>query len=66
MIDEDFRVYLIEVNTNPYLGIPNDYIRGLLPKMLNDMMSITIDSLFTPELKISNQENGFELIYSQP
>ena len=23
MIDEDFRVWLIEVNTNPYLGKPN-------------------------------------------
>jgi len=26
MIDEDFRVWLIECNTNPYLGIPNNYI----------------------------------------
>ena len=31
LIDEDFRVWLIEVNTNPYLGIPNEYIRGMLP-----------------------------------
>ena len=23
MIDEDFRVWLIEVNTNPYIGIHN-------------------------------------------
>lgn len=27
LIDEDFRVWLIEVNTNPYLGIPNSYIK---------------------------------------
>jgi hypothetical protein len=27
MIDEDFRVWLIEVNDNPYLGIPNDFIK---------------------------------------
>lgn len=26
MIDEDFRVWLIEVNDNPYLGIANKYI----------------------------------------
>lgn len=31
IIDEDFRVWLLEVNTNPYLGIPNDYIGNLLP-----------------------------------
>lgn len=24
MIDEDFRVWLIEVNTNPYFGVMNE------------------------------------------
>ncbi len=28
MIDEDFRVWLIEVNDNPYLGISNDFIKN--------------------------------------
>lgn len=27
LIDEDFRVWLIEVNTNPYLGMPNQYMK---------------------------------------
>ena len=27
MIDEDFRVWLIEVNENPYLGTPNDFVK---------------------------------------
>jgi len=27
MIDEDFRVWLIEINTNPYLGLPNKLIK---------------------------------------
>ena len=27
LIDEDFRIWLIEVNDNPYLGVPNAYIR---------------------------------------
>lgn len=26
LIDEDFRLWLIEVNTNPYLGTPNTFI----------------------------------------
>lgn len=38
LIDEDFRVWLIEVNDNPYLGIPNDYIRQMLPMMINDLL----------------------------
>ncbi len=28
LIDEDFRVWLIEVNTNPYLGLPNTFIKS--------------------------------------
>ena len=27
MIDEDFRVWLIEVNTNPYLGLSNSHMK---------------------------------------
>jgi tubulin--tyrosine ligase like protein 10 len=29
LIDEDFRLWLIEVNTNPYLGIPNTFIGNI-------------------------------------
>lgn len=46
LIDEDFRVWLIEVNTNPYLGVPNDYIRELLPKMIDDMLDLGLDAVF--------------------
>jgi len=62
MIDEDFRTWLIEVNTNPYLGIPNDYIklilliynslRDLLPKMMDDLFELTIDAAFPPKVPI--------------
>ena len=52
MIDEDFRTWLIEINTNPYLGVPNKFIEGLLPKMLNDLLVITLD----PYVKPANAE----------
>ena len=42
LIDEDFRIWLLEVNNNPYLGVPNEFIRGLLPKMVKDMFKIVI------------------------
>lgn len=48
MIDEDFRTWLIEINTNPYLGVPNKFIEGLLPKMLNDLLLITCDPCVKP------------------
>ena len=46
LIDEDFRVWLIEVNENPYLGIPNDFIKYLVPKMIDDMNEIVINTFF--------------------
>lgn len=51
LIDEDFRTWLIEINTNPYFGIPNDYIKDLLHKMINDMLALTIDLKFPPSQK---------------
>ena len=31
LLDEDFRIWLIEVNFNPFLGTPNEYMRELVP-----------------------------------
>jgi hypothetical protein len=63
LIDEDFRVWLIEVNTNPYLGIPNEYIKGVLPKMIDDLFDLVLDPIFDPE-KPKRGDNGFDLLYS--
>ena len=67
LIDEDFRVWLIEVNTNPYLGIPNSYIRGLLPKMIDDMFDLVLDPIFSPKAAVNERssDNGFDLLFSQ-
>jgi len=67
LIDEDFRVWLIEVNTNPYLGIPNKFIEGTLPKMLNDLLEITLDPTFKPANTLPSRviENQFVLLYDE-
>lgn len=49
LIDEDFRLWLIEVNTNPYLGVPNSFIAGLLPKMMDDLMQLSVDPILPPQ-----------------
>ena len=77
LVDEDLRLWLIEVNTNPYLGTPNKFISELLPKMIDDMFEITLDAhfpasnskkiIFNPYSKIAFEKKGrnlFELIYS--
>ena len=46
MIDEDFRVWLIEVNTNPYVGIHNDSMNDVLPRMLHGLYKIVLDPVF--------------------
>ena len=65
LIDEDFRVWLIEVNTNPYLGIPNEYIENLLPVMLDDMLAIVLDPYISPKNPRTRKENDFELLYCE-
>jgi hypothetical protein len=65
LVDEDFRVWLLEVNTNPYLGIPNDFIADLLPKMIDDMLKIVVDPLFPPDVSSEGRENRFELLYCE-
>ena len=65
IIDEDFRVWLLEVNSNPYLGMPNKYIEELLPKMLDDMMKIVVDPIFEPKTVTSDKPNDFEILYRE-
>lgn len=64
MIDEDLRVWLIEVNDNPYIGVPNDYIRGMLPKMLDSLFALVLNPIYPAANKIRS-ENRFELIYCE-
>ena len=52
LIDEDFRVWLIEINTNPFLGTPNKDMQLLVPKMINELCQIVIDPIFKPQIDI--------------
>jgi hypothetical protein len=66
LIDEDFRVWLIEVNTNPYFGVANEYIADLLPKMIDDMTRIVVDPVYPPRhTEDPHRPNLFELVYSE-
>lgn len=37
LLDEDYRLWLIEVNTNPFLGTPNEDMQRLVPNMMEDL-----------------------------
>ena len=49
LIDEDFRTWLIEVNSNPYIGTPSKFTEQLIPKMIDEMLNITLDPLYPPD-----------------
>ena len=48
MIDEDFKLYLIEVNTNPCLELSSTLLARLIPNMLENVYKIAVDPIFPP------------------
>lgn len=60
LLDEDFRIWLIECNTNPYLGAPCKFMETMLPQMMNDMFKIVLDPVYGPKfVPDENRQNGF-------
>ena len=48
MLDDDFKVYLIEVNTNPCLELCSPLLKRLIPAMLENSLQIALDPVFPP------------------
>ena len=47
MVDKDFKVYLIEVNTNPSIVIRDNPVKQkIIPEMLDASFKIAVDPLF--------------------
>ena len=54
-IDDDFNVFLIEVNTNPCLEESSRLLSKLLPRLLDDLFKLTIDQIYLPTKDIVQQ-----------
>jgi hypothetical protein len=74
MIDADFRVYLIECNTNPCLELSCPLLARIIPAMLDSAFRLAVDPLFPPVdfnmAKKNNQHeimpiNKFELVFDE-
>jgi len=48
MIDEDFKVYIIECNTNPSLELCCPLSSRIIPAMLDNVFRVAVDPLFPP------------------
>lgn len=46
ILDELLNVVLIEVNTNPCLEESNTLLRKMIPRMLDDLLNVTMDPIF--------------------
>lgn len=43
MVDVDENLFLIEVNTNPSLEESSELLKVLVPRMIEDMLKLTVD-----------------------
>ena len=60
MLDEDFNVFLIEINTNPGLEESSPWIKIIVPRMLDDALRLTLDQLFEPKYDFSLNHKNME------
>ena len=74
MFDDDFKVYLIEVNTNPCLDLGCPLLARLIPNMLENSLRLIVDPLYQPPENFSQKksviqeicpDNKFELIFDE-
>ena len=75
MIDENFKPWLIEINTNPCFETVSTTQERIIPRMLDNAFKLSIDLMFPPPQNWSNSKkhfmpnkvgnNLFELIFDE-
>jgi len=53
ILDNDFKLWILEINNNPGLSISSPVIEKLVPRMMDDAFRLTIDKVFNT--KYSNE-----------
>ena len=48
MIDDNNKVWLIEVNTNPCLALSSSLLARIIPNMIENAIRIAIDPIYPP------------------
>lgn len=74
MIDDKFKVYLIECNTNPCLELSCPLLARIIPQMLDNAFRLAVDPLFPPpDFNMAKKNtlneilpiNKFELVFDE-
>ena len=63
ILDSDFNMWLIEVNTNPCIEESSGLLKILLPRMIENMLNLTVDVLF-PKSSIRRRKDPKKKISS--
>ena len=61
IIDEKYKPYLLEINTNPGLEISSPLINELVPRMIDDALRLTIDEKFSPNGDNKETESFYQV-----
>ena len=62
MIDESYKCWLIEVNTNPCIEVNCSVLANVIPGMLENALAIGLDSLVAPPVgKLKVNHNNYLL-----
>ncbi|CDW81438.1 tubulin-tyrosine ligase family protein [Stylonychia lemnae] len=64
IIDEDLNLWLIEVNTNPCIEESSSILKIYLPRMIDDMLKLSVDQFyqdFNPKQNLINSGNQNEI-----
>jgi len=68
IVDKNFEVSLLEANTNPGLEESSALIKELVPRMIDDMLKLTVDLIFetkySQDLAVEKEEGKIE--YKSP
>lgn len=48
-IDQQFNVWLIEINTNPCIEESSPLLGMLIPRMIDDALKLSVDLIFPPQ-----------------
>ena len=76
MIDSNYNVWLIEVNTNPCLELSSKLLARIIPTMVEQTLKLTLDVIFPPPAHYPNSQkylapdnplerSQFELIFDE-
>ena len=57
MLDADGHLWIIEVNTNPSIELASQWLKAIIPRMLDDAFKLTLDRIFPKGRDINMKED---------